>query len=983
MAEVITAIGIISNIFQLVDLGNRVLTRITDSQCRSRFQCIEMQIPLLLDILNRLRNSIDKDIVSKAGYQVLKQTILSCQDQIEALSRLLHIILPSPGDSMFQRTIKAIKSFREEGKVAVIQKALEEHKTTLILYCVQLGNERSLLPIEYSHSPYFGTPALRVKQFIGRTNEIAAIDEAIGDLGMRTLHKRVVVIIGMGGTGKTQLTLEFCHQASVAGKFSTIFWIDASSLATVSRSFESILEMLPNSPRSLPDAAAKIAFVKYAIRTSTKPWLLVFDNFDWPCAFQERPIQSFFPAGGCGAFIITSRHKGSQRLGNTIHLENMSEANCLELLFQRSGRKQSAKSVDDAKALVDRLGYLPLAIDQAAAYINTRNIDLQDFVESYDSRKESVLKHTPELWEYRRVIDQGNTESLLSVFTTWEVSVGFISNDHYNKDSKVNFLTVSAFLNNFTISEYIFRQYSSGHTSDPDWMEMFKTSHHWDRYKFEDVIVELSSLSLIQNLGYSSDYGYKFLMHPIVRDWVKLRISYHNRQLFAKEAILMVTNSIDENYSEQLPLHKKRDILAYLDSCVTNADLYLEGTNSFVGGGLRNAAVKFACFYKRQARYDEAKRLWMKIVRARENDNGADDLKTLDATFELGNVFGKEGQYQKAQDLYARTVAGYEKWFGMHQEDSSRLLANPTYGCNEVSDENCRDFPRGPSVHLPGQRHLLGYLDESAASVVRLATAYRKQGRYSEAILWYTTALSIQEKLLGSDHLDTFKTLMNLAVMKCEMGELVEAENILERVVSGRERKQGKDHLNTLRAVYNLARVCSMSGKYKHSEILYDRALREQEKQLGHDHPFTLKTAKDFAQLRYLQGNYIEAEILYMRAISGLSQKCGSEHPNTLSAATGLSNVYREQGKYLAAQELHSKTLSVLETHLGYNRPNVLRAVRDLGILFYRVGKLKEAKEVLERAREEFTRLFGPWHRDIVECNQHIAKIGVFKETVS
>lgn len=69
-----------------------------------------------------------------------------------------------------------------------------------------------------------------------------------------------------------------------------------------------------------------------------------------------------------------------------------------------------------------KLGYLPLAIDQAGAYISQRNLPLHRFMKHYKDRKEYVLKHTPSLWEYRRKLDDNKDETLLSVFTTWELS---------------------------------------------------------------------------------------------------------------------------------------------------------------------------------------------------------------------------------------------------------------------------------------------------------------------------------------------------------------------------------------------------------------------------------------------------------------------------------------------------------------------------------------------------------------------------------
>ena len=69
------------------------------------------------------------------------------------------------------------------------------------------------------------------------------------------------------------------------------------------------------------------------INAWTVKWLLVFDNFDKPEAFEQKPIKDYFPRGGNGCILLTSRHEGSQSLGKTISTSEMLEDEALELLF--------------------------------------------------------------------------------------------------------------------------------------------------------------------------------------------------------------------------------------------------------------------------------------------------------------------------------------------------------------------------------------------------------------------------------------------------------------------------------------------------------------------------------------------------------------------------------------------------------------------------------------------------------------------------
>jgi hypothetical protein len=234
------------------------------------------------------------------------------------------------------------------------------------------------------------------------------------------MNPSVAVLTGVGGQGKTQLSLEFCHQS--VNDFKAIFWIDASSEASTVRGFEKIAAKICETGQSFADSQAKIAFIKDTLRTWTEPWLLVFDNYDLPQVFD---VTAFFPASNRvkkNAILVTSRNMSCERLGSCVKIEGLTEEEALELLYSRSPTTQkTSEDLEEAKKIVKQLGYLALAIDQAAAYISARQMPLSLFKEHYEKRKEFILKHTPDsLWEYRARTDSSDHGfgQNLSVLTT-------------------------------------------------------------------------------------------------------------------------------------------------------------------------------------------------------------------------------------------------------------------------------------------------------------------------------------------------------------------------------------------------------------------------------------------------------------------------------------------------------------------------------------------------------------------------------------
>ena len=149
----------------------------------------------------------------------------------------------------------------------------------------------------------------------------------------------VVALLGMGGCGKTQLVLEYCRQAEDEGRFHAIFWIDASSPNTVAQSYTVILEAITKNKVDSNDGAANIRTALKMLSVWKNPWLLVFDNFDDPKAFENKHIREYYPQRGRGFIIFTSRDAESKTLGSTILISNMLENEGLELLFLSSGYK--------------------------------------------------------------------------------------------------------------------------------------------------------------------------------------------------------------------------------------------------------------------------------------------------------------------------------------------------------------------------------------------------------------------------------------------------------------------------------------------------------------------------------------------------------------------------------------------------------------------------------------------------------------------
>src|SRR5947209_4490309 len=288
--------------------------------------------------------------------------------------------------------------------------------------------------------------------------------------------RRILVLPGMGGSGKTQLALECCRQAEEDMGFVATLWVDASSPVSVVQSYNIIARKILKDVREDSDSEATISLVQDTLRDWKQRWLVVFDNYDNPKAFQSQGIRNYIPHGKNGYILFTSRHEDSARLGHQVSVSHMTEKESLDLLLQKT--PMNLEEETEGRKIVSLLGHLALALDQAGAYIRARGLPLKDFISHYQKRKQRVLEEIPDEWEYRRNFENSEQERCLSIFTTWELSFNLVSGSEEERGWKDHFLTLAAYFDNKVISERYFRAYCN--SENTEWMDLFRTKHEWD-----------------------------------------------------------------------------------------------------------------------------------------------------------------------------------------------------------------------------------------------------------------------------------------------------------------------------------------------------------------------------------------------------------------------------------------------------------------------------------------------------------------------
>jgi tetratricopeptide (TPR) repeat protein len=237
-----------------------------------------------------------------------------------------------------------------------------------------------------------------VWNFTGRSDELETLRRQLENGGRSAITPHAIT--GLGGIGKTQLALAYAHTHQ--GEYGLVHWIAAEQPAGLAASYMALAPALGLDPGS-SDQAALVAAIRDQLEGRDR-FLLVFDNAPGPAA-----LRPYLPRGK-GHVLITSRERLWRGTAQPLELDLLAEADAIELLTD--GSADTAVRAE-AKALAEELGFLPLALAQARAYMDELAVDIPTYRRRLAGSARTVLaRGLPEGADYTD-----------SVATVWQISI--------------------------------------------------------------------------------------------------------------------------------------------------------------------------------------------------------------------------------------------------------------------------------------------------------------------------------------------------------------------------------------------------------------------------------------------------------------------------------------------------------------------------------------------------------------------------------
>ncbi|KAI1098910.1 hypothetical protein F4804DRAFT_102373 [Jackrogersella minutella] len=583
---------------------------------------------------------------------------------------------------------------------------------------------------------------LRNEKFVGRFELIDTIRNRLGDRAGDN-ERKLLVLYGPGGVGKTQIALEYTYRWS--NDYTTIIWLDATSESSLIGSVGKTLNNIkyhyeyigiPKNNYFYKAIAASVENGTAPIETlhrwlsdkRNRNWLIIIDNLD---DLESFDFKKFLPPASWGTIIITSRRADLQIRFDAVQVEPMLQGEALKLLREKSKLeiKESSPEFDDAQMLLADLGHFPLAVAHAGSFIALESMTDLNPIKRYREILADVrhggpgaLFNSPStpITDY----DKG------ALFTTWEIS--FNSVKQQNPDAAYIILRIG-FLDRDKITENFF-------TCGSD----FSMSGE----QFRIAMRLLISYSLVD----SSEYNYRrnvyrcFTVHPLVQSWVIGQIrSEEQLQVLREVAIMAYRLKLSESKYPQI-CDRPRGILSlHLDAIFANCERYSEG-NPLVPP----SPDKYSPKHPLNIAYG-----WYLWLRATGEDAAVFTYRWLTDT----------------------QVIALETWEIMHALRRERYKT-PSRFLSWVVSQAMSVYPRK-------HPRVLSIVGDYAHELY-------SEHQYSEAEMWYLWLFDSRRSVLGYNHPATMGALMGLGKISLYYHENCDdALSLLMTAVETRERLLG------------------------------------------------------------------------------------------------------------------------------------------------------------------------------------------------
>ncbi len=683
---------------------------------------------------------------------------------------------------------------------------------------------------------------------------------------------RPVAITGLGGVGKTQTMIEYAwrHRKD----YQVLCWVKAVDSDTLVAEFVRIAQLLNLPEATSPDQKQAITALKDWMNEQPG-WLIILDNVVAP-----EMLQEFLPEEPQGHLLLTSRAQAMGMIAQKIDLLGMEPDEGAWFLLRRAQKIAFDASFDtasppdqqQARAISQDLGGLPLALEQAAAYIEETGCGLLSYRERYREQHAELLKRGSPL---------SYPDYPWTVATTWTLSFTRVRQINLAATELLCFL---AFLTPDDIPITLIQDAAP-------YLSRRLRRAAGNAAKLDGAIGDLRRFSLVQRdeedktLTGGETLSIHRLVQTVLKDAMPLRIQRQWAErtvkavhgaflvriyipqaqscaalieewgLVSKEAADLLYTAGCEAHDRQLNRHAESLCLQALQIC--------ERAFKTKSMPVVCCLVKIAQVYQARKNFEKAESYYQRALDIRTQLRGSAHPTVAWCKFALGRLYAQQRNYEQAEAIYQELGEQSPPNIAVLEARAALYVEQERYAEAEALIQQELAVLR--SVLEPVD---LGYLKVTAV-IAYLADIYMKQVKTTEAETLLQQELATLQSVLEPTDYRVMTVSEHLVDIYMEQEKEAEAEALLRQLIDLRQQSLDKDAEEGVAIARNLlllAEILTVKGEHEEAEALYRRTLAIVDKHEIWERALLLRLLTSYALLLLQMDREEEAEQFMARA---------------------------------------------------------------------------------------------------------------------
>lgn len=699
----------------------------------------------------------------------------------------------------------------------------------------------------------------RNRSFVGRAALLDQVGRALDDDEHRP---RAVALCGLAGVGKTETAIELTHRRRRPGRVA--WWIAAADPAGTAAGLADLAAALGLGGRQREDDTWTALWDEL---DRTPGWILAFDNADEP-----ELIKPLLPTARRGDVVITSRNPAWRQLARPVAVPALTRAEAVTYVEQRTGDDDAA----GADALAELLGDLPLALDQACAYVEQTGMSVGDYVGMFRRHRAGLLLRG----------DAGGR----TVATTWGLAFDRL---RVRSPRAAAVLETIAFL-----------------SADAVPVEMLGPLAP-DELDLQDALAELLRLSLVDRKA-----GV-LRVHRLVQDVARARLSGPAARERLEQATAICIRHRDGDEST---------VAAHLGALAAHADAL-----GVVPDGLVGALGAAAAGHTARALYPAAEQVLRQALRLLDVDGAADPAQLGALLCQLGEVLDAAGRLTEALEAHRRAVHVLDAVV----EPDEVLLAHAhnrlghALNCADRIDDALLAHERAITILRAAARP-----DLLAAVLVDLGFTLWAAHRLDRAGAALRAGRDLLERQARRESREWAHATEGLGMVAQDAGDLATAVEHQRTAIAVFTRVCGADHPDTAQALDKLGYALRLRGEALDAVEAHQGAVRLLERTLGADDTRVAMALTNLGLALAEAGRAQEADDAQARAHAIFCDVLGPMHSSTLLAARRRAVAMSTNGQHRAARALLGEILEVVVSRAGDNDAELARIAADTALVY-------------------------------------------------